>query len=89
MIEEIQISNPKYRRARCQKCKKKILPLEMRGVVRGSLYFGYLCKKCNKEELLKLPLHIKKMNEKYKEFEKMNDEEKLDYLNRLEILKKL
>lgn len=61
----------------------------MRGVVRGSLYYGYLCKKCTKKELSKLPLHIKKMNKKYIEFEKMSDEEKLDYLNRLKILEKL
>lgn len=29
------------------------------------------------------------MNEKYRKFEEMSDDEKLDYLNRLEILKKL
>ena len=89
MIEEIQISNPKYRRARCQKCQKKILPLETRGVVRGSLYYGYLCKKCTKKELLKMPSHIENMNKEYEEFKKMNNKEKLDYLNRLKILKEL
>lgn len=89
MIENIQIAPNKYRRANCKKCKKKILPLEIRGVVCGSLYYGYLCKKCTKEELSKYPLHIKKMNKKCEKFEEMNDDKKLDYLNRLEILKKL
>lgn len=89
MIEEIQISPTKVRWARCKKCKKKIERLEVRGVFIDREYGGYFCSKCTKKELLKAPVHIEKMNKGVEKFEKMNDEEKLDYLNRLKILKQL
>lgn len=89
MIENIQISPPKYRRAGCKKCKKKIQPLEVRGVFQGSLYQGYLCKNCTKEELSKMPQHIKQMKKMYEKLEKMDEKEKINYLLKLKIIEKL
>lgn len=89
MIEDIHIAPRKYRRANCQKCKRKIERLEIRSSVQGSLYMGYLCGKCTKEELEKIPKKLKELNKKLCEFEEMNEKERMEYLKRLDILKEL
>ena len=89
MIEDIQIAPIKVRRANCKKCKKKINRLKIRSCVKGELYWGYLCENCSREELEKMPKHIKKMNIKINEFSRMSNKEKKGYLNRLNILKEL
>jgi len=89
MIEDIQVVPEKYRRANCKKCKRKIEHLEVRGVIRGGIYDGYLCEKCSKEYLADIPKCLKKMNEKINKLSKMSDEEKREYLKRLGILREL
>lgn len=89
MLEDIQISSEKFRRAKCKKCKRKIMPLEIRGVVQGGIYDGYLCDKCSEEELDDIPKRLEKVNNKFYKLLKMNVKEKRDYLRRLNILKEL
>ena len=88
MIEDIQIASERHRRARCQKCKKKIMPLEIRARVIGK-WEGYLCEKCAREEIEVIPIRLKEIIKKLKDLSKMTDEEKRDYLYRMMILKKL
>ena len=89
MIEKIQVSSEKFRRANCKKCKIKIMPLKVRGVVQGGMYDGYLCEKCTEEELNDIPKRLKKVNNKFNKLIKMDVEEKRDYLRKLNILKEL
>lgn len=87
-IEEIEISSERYRRARCKRCKKKIMPLEIRASVLGR-FTGYLCEKCARMEIEVIPIHLKKIIERLDKLSKMSDEEKRTQLNRMMILKKL
>ena len=87
-ISHIEIAPEKYRRARCQKCHKKIMPLEVRGAVSGR-FLGYLCEKHLKEELEIIPKQLKQINKEFNRLTNMSKEEKEDQLNRLIILKKL
>lgn len=89
MIEEIQVSSEKFRRAKCKKCKRKIMPLKIRSVVQGGTYDGYLCEKCTEEELKDIPKRLEKVNNIFYKLIKMDVEEKRDYLRKLNILKEL
>ncbi len=89
MIEKMQIASKKFRRAKCQKCKKKIPPLEVRGVVSGGLYFGFLCSKCTKEYMDGIPKRLEKMKRKFNKFIKMTNKEKEIYLTKQKILDSL
>jgi len=87
-IQDIEVSSEKYRRARCKKCTKKIMPLEIRGVVEGK-FSGYLCEKCTREEIEVIPIHLKEIIKKLNRLSNMSEAQKRGILNRMMILKKL
>lgn len=87
-IEEIEISSERYRRARCKRCKKKIMPLQIRASVLGR-FTGYLCEKCARMEMEIIPTQLKETINKINKLSKMSDDEKRVHLNRMMILKKL
>ena len=88
VIEDLEIASEKYRRAGCQRCKKKIMPLEIRARVLGR-YTGFLCEKCARMEIEIIPIHLKEIINKLNKLSKMSEEERRGYLTRMMILKKL
>lgn len=87
-IQEIEISSERYRRAGYQRCKKKIMPLEVRARVLGR-FTGFLCEKCARMELEAIPIHLKEMIKVLNKLSKMSDEERRERLNKMMILQKL
>src|SRR3990167_8341859 len=72
-----------------RKCKRKIGKLEVRGVVRGDIYQGYICEECSREYLADMPRRLKMMINKINKLSNMSVEEKRVYLKKLKIIEEL
>lgn len=89
MIDWVTIASNRGHPSNCRNCEKKIKLLTVRGLQKSKPFNNYFCEKCLKEQLDSGIKKIKEMKKEYERLSKMNKQEKMGYLNRLKILKKL
>lgn len=89
MIDEVTIASNRGAPATCKNCKKRIRGLTVRGLQETKNYNNYVCEKCLIKELDTAISRVEENKKEYERLSKMDKKERMEYLNRLKILKKL